>query len=696
MIDTDACLALLEPDSPVSRAIPAYELRNGQREMTSAVAQAMNSCRFALIEAGTGIGKSFAYLIPVILWAREHPDAHVVVSTATINLQDQLYTKDIPFLIEHVDPFASCALLMGRNNYLCLNRLAEETAGNPLLIEEESSEIGRIHRWAKITRTGMRTELAENPSAGVWASVCSDADFCLGQKCFFRRECFIMNARRKAQESQIIVVNHHVLFSDIAGKYEADSYDEAAILPPFTMLICDEAHKLEAAALSYFSNQTSRSGILRTLGALSSGGRRREQGILPVLRPHSSDPAAFDGFSALSKKLAQALQGVEDAASLLAGSQRTLWIPWDLGAPSAGLTDACKEAAEILDAMDRCLRRIWESVEEQDAMRYPLKLLSGYMRKLSGHRAVCMEFQRISQRTDQVFSLERRQVHREDGVILHMTPLSIAPTMQDALYAHVDTFVATSATLTVGGAFSYWKRQLGLDSIGAEVIERLIPSPFDFKRQVMVAVPSDAPGVENPGPYTAYLKEAVFDLVSLVEGRTLVLCTSFQMIRELYEMLSGPFERIGIKTLVQLPGSDRGRLLREFKQNGPSVLFAAESFWEGVDIPGDALSQIIITRLPFQVPTEPLVLARKRKIQEEGGNHFLQLALPYAAMRLKQGFGRLMRREQDFVVVCILDNRILTKHYGKVLLRSLPETHTYTGSAQHLAEAVERFVYAQR
>ncbi len=692
MIDTQRALQYLSPESPLTRDISSFERREGQEEMISIICDALNTRQFSVIEAGTGIGKSFAYLIPVILSAGEFQDAHVVISTGTINLQYQLYEKDLPFLCSRIDPTVTAALLMGRTNYICLRRLHYEVDKQPLLRDLSDDPMSVIYRWSQESIEGVRTELEQRIPQDAWSKVCSDADFCLGYRCPEKGECYVNRARRRASEAQIIVVNHHVLFSDVLLKMEGDSFEEDGLLPAYRTVICDEAHRIEEGARQYFSGHASRGQVMKILSHLWNARRDRDQGLLQKLKNHSADPQAWEAYAPVQENVIISLEEIEKVTETLLGKGLKHWIRSEYREQYRELLGRIGTLVQSLESMLSLLSRIGDSIEHEDDedAAYLLSLFTGQCRKLRGVTDLFSRFKNFDQDKESIFWVEKRP-GQGSFITYTVTPHSAAPILREALFSNLDTFIAVSATLTVNNSFGYWRKALGIEE--RNMLEGIIPSPFDYKQNVMLAIPTDAPPVENPEAYAEYLKSALFELVTLCEGRTMVLFTSFQLLRDVHDYLKVPLEGEGIESLVQLPGSDRHRLLASFKENRKQVLFATDSFWEGVDVPGEALTQVVITRLPFQVPVDPVYLARQERIQQEGGNPFLEMAVPRAAMKLKQGFGRLIRKTDDRGVVLILDKRLLTKFYGRYLLGSLPETYQVFTDHDGILRRVESFLF---
>jgi ATP-dependent DNA helicase DinG len=697
-LDPDKLAGILEPGGRLSAQFESYEPRQVQIEMLKTVAGAFNDNTIAVVEAGTGVGKSFAYLIPALSWVMKN-DERVVISTATINLQHQLYEKDIPFVRRLLGCREKIVLVKGRGNYLCLNRL-EEAIEEISLFEDERDELLAIRAWAETTPTGVKSDLSFNLSDSLWSSVNSEADACLGLRCPFRERCFVLKVRREAAAARILVANHHLLFSDLAMRSEGAGYDSTAVLPPFQRIVFDEAHNLERSATSYFSELYTRFALYKFLGRLYRRRRGRNMGLVIGLQ------TMLDGREAIGKvpELIDAVKAQADLAdslstSLLSGSgtyRLTAAPPDDPAAEDPTvreLLSALEELAVRILSLVRLLEDEISSLPEErqeDMPAYETRLV---LRRLQGLAALCSKFSHFSEKPENVFWMERRRTSLGEHFTEYVsTPIDLSPLMTDAVFEPYGTVVCTSATLTVNGGFSFWKSRVGLRGFDRkEVRDAVFPSPFQYKERVLLGVPSDAPPPDDPA-YESFLSQFTGDVLELSEGSGLVLFTSYEMMRRVFDAVATRLASRGITALRQ-GDDDRARLLARFKEDISSVLFATDSFWEGVDTPGDALRVVVLCRLPFKVPSDPVVKARMEAIERRGGNPFFELSLPEAVMKLKQGFGRLIRRNSDRGVVLIPDIRIVKKAYGTLFIRSLPETRRTIRDSRSLLSELESFLY---
>jgi ATP-dependent DNA helicase DinG len=610
------------PGGLLARSHPQYEFRAGQLEMAEAVEEAFQRKRHLIVEAGTGTGKTLAYLLPALRSGRK-----VVISTGTKNLQEQLFFKDIPFLREALKADIRASYMKGRNNFLCRQKLYD-MEGQPVLKGlEELDHFARIRDWEKKTETGDRAELTELPEGfPLWSRLDARRETCTGQKCPQFDRCFLTQMHRRAAAADLVIVNHHLFFADLAVRQD----DFASILPDYSAVIFDEAHELEDVASQYFGKQVSNYRLDElardTENALGLKGLadRRLARLLRQLRKQSD--AFFDSLPAEEGRFA-----FEDRPRFLERH-----------------ADAYQALLDSLKALEVALASLGERADE----------MANLVRR-AGELRRELQFLLESNERSYVFWYERRG----RGVFLQATPIDVAPILQAALFERYDTLVLTSATLAVAGHFDYLKLRLGVRA--AE--ERVLSSEFDHAGQALLYISEHLPDIRTPG----FVPEAAEEIARLLEasgGRAFVLFTSYNQMQEIYRRVE---QRVGFPLLLQ-GTAPRTALLERFRRTPQAVLFATASFWQGVDVQGPQLSAVIIDRLPFAVPTDPVVKARIRALQEDGRNAFTEYQIPEAVIALKQGFGRLLRARSDRGVVALLDNRILRKQYGRLFLESLP------------------------
>ena len=637
------------PGGLLSSTHAAYEFRRGQLQMAQAVEQALEERRHLIVEAGTGTGKTLAYLMPVIRSGKR-----VIISTGTKNLQEQLFHKDIPFLERALFPEGnrklSVCYMKGRNNYLCRKKLYDLT-GQPVLSGlDEIEQYRAIAAWEEATLSGDRSELASLPEASaLWHKLDARADTCLGQKCSAWDKCFITEMHRRAMESDIIIVNHHLFFADLAIKQQADAAPDAGILPEAGAVIFDEAHELEDVAGSYFGISVSAARLeelCRDVEASLQRNRTYTAGLSGALKSLRERSAFF--FSLLP-----------EGEGRFAFENRREFL---------------EENGEEFLGLQRSLTHIGSELENLPSKPEEVFAFVRRAQELQVQLGFVME----AEDRNTVFWIERRRTGRERlNVSLQATPIDVGPVLRECLWSKLDTVVLTSATLAVGGGFEYIRQRLGIE----HARDLVLPSHFDYQSQAILYVPPDLPDPRTP-QFQIKAAERIRRLLEITRGRAFVLFTSYAQMRDIYQRLLGEVE---FPMLLQ-GDAPKSALLEEFRLTPNCVLFATSSFWQGVDVQGEQLSCVIIDRLPFAVPSDPVVAARVKAIDAEGGNAFFQYQVPAAVITLKQGFGRLIRSLHDRGVLALLDNRILKKQYGRVFVESLPNYRRTTD-----IEQVEKF-----
>ncbi len=714
LISLDELSRIFSSEGLLASNLKGYEQRDEQVRMAFAVAEAFNRDRVALVEAGTGTGKSLAYLIPAILWAVRNNE-RVVISTNTINLQEQLIRKDLPFLARHTKVEFKAALIKGRSNYACLRKLENAEAEPGLFPDDSTAELTAIIDWSKSAQDGCRSDLSFTPRGATWEEVCCEADQCGRSRCKHFNRCFFYRARREASAARILVANHALLLSDIVLRQET-GYDATAILPPFTRLIFDEGHHLEDVATSHLSLTISRGAILKQLQRLVPAKAARA-GLLTIVSSRitrdlpESREALYNELSGLLEThllpksldltgLTEATMdwlalSVEHETGSSAGREQKLRItPAVEGSP---FWQECRQRLRLLsDAIGdytsalRTLVRRCEDLPEKlrEKLGDQLVDIGGIERRLQamvdGLLFCCADAEGFCR------WLEVRRGSRGLQARLCAAPLDISGQVKETILDRLKTIIVTSATLTVGGQFAYLKKRTGFGLLDKGRLDELqLASPFDYASQVFAAVPDDMPEPTAPG-YRQALEERVIKAVSISLGGAFILFTSYDLLNKVHGALAAQLSALGLTVLKQ---GDTGRheLLARFRKDHNAVLFGTDSFWEGVDVKGDALRLVIIARLPFQVPTEPVQQARAEHIQASGGDPFRDYSLPQAVIKFRQGFGRLIRSRDDRGAVLILDRRISTKSYGKIFLRSLPATALVSGNSAEVFARMEEF-----
>ena len=605
-----------------------YEHRRAQLQMAELVQDAFENHHHAIVEAGTGTGKTLAYLLPAICSGRR-----VVISTATKSLQEQLYQKDIPFLQKHFAPDLKVAVMKGRSNFLCLAKL-HQIANQPVLKGmDELDEFRQIQEWSKLTESGDRAELSFLPDdSELWARLDARRETCTGKKCPEFHQCFITAMQQRAKEADLIIVNHHLFFADLALKQD----DFGSILPEYSAVVFDEAHEMEDVASDYFGRQISNYRLeelardadlmLRLLHLGTPSLLRRTQRIRERSRTF------FDKFPP------------RDGRYPFARSEREAFL---------------EQHRESYDGLVAALKSI--ETEFAALREKPEELIRIARRSFEIRQELSFLFE--SNERNFVYWYERRN----KGVFLAATPIDVSAILREHLFEQFDSIVLTSATLTVAGRFEYIRQRLGLD----HTKEGALPPEFDWRSQALFYMPRSMPDVRNPS-FTASAADEIVRLLELSQGRAFCLFTSYSQMNELFERVR---PRVPFPLLLQ-GTAPRSALLERFKNTANAVLFATASFWQGVDVPGDQLSCVIVDRLPFAVPSDPVVAARVRMLEEDGRNAFAEFQVPQAVLSLKQGFGRLIRTKTDKGVLVLLDSRIQRMPYGKIFLESLPAYRT--------------------
>jgi ATP-dependent DNA helicase DinG len=633
------------PGGVLSRTHPAYEFRRGQLQMAQAVEQALEEKRHLIVEAGTGTGKTLAYLVPVIRSGKR-----VIISTGTKNLQEQLFYKDIPFLEQALFPQGEGKLnvcyMKGRNNYLCKKKLYDLTDQPVLSGLEEIEHYRAIAAWEKATQTGDRAELASLPEASaLWWKLDARSDTCLGQKCSAFDKCFITEMHRRAMESDIIIVNHHLFFADLAIKQQSEYAPDAGILPEVGAVIFDEAHELEDVAGNYFGVTISNARFDELCRDVEASLQRNHM---------------------LSSVLVGALKSLRERATFFFA----LLPQGDGRFAFENRREFLEENGEEYLSLQQSVRRLGSELENMPSKPEEVFNFARRAQELQVQLGFLME----QEDHNTVFWIERRRGGRDkQNVFLQATPIDVAPILKSCMFDKLECAVLTSATLAVGGGFEYMRRRLGLE----HVRELVLASHFDYENQALFYVPPDLPDPRTP-QFAAQASDRIRRLLEITRGRAFVLFTSYAQMNDVYQRLLGQLDY----PLLLQGDAPKSALLEEFRLTPHAVLFGTSSFWQGVDVQGEQLSCVIIDRLPFAVPSDPVVAARVRSIDADGGNAFFQYQVPAAVITLKQGFGRLIRSLHDRGLLTLLDNRILKKQYGRVFIDSLPKYRKTTDIRQ--------------
>ena len=688
----------LSKDGPFAQKSESYEERPVQIELVKKIVQGFNEDQICVFEAGTGVGKSFSYLIPSIMWAVMNKE-RVVVSTGTINLQQQIIEKDIPAAERITGLNVKSILVKGRQNYICLRRL-EETGKERDLFSEEQEYFDKIYDWSKQTQSGSRSDMSFMPPENVWQKVNSEADACMGMKCPFREKCFVIKVRKQAADANILVVNHHLLFADIESRLDGVGYEDTAVLPPYKRIIFDEAHGIEDAATSFFSQQVNRFKINKQLNLMHRVRRGTAAGFIFALTALSLQEDNSSELILNINEIKNALENLESTALLLLEHDYSLRLYTENSSMFINVLNAMEILRKKIVLFTGNIRKLYETMGEDSSDSPVLYESKGVLRRLEDCGAVLSNFLEWSEKPDQVFWIQKSRLSSSSAkntdnpwfVQFIQTPLDIAPMMNKGVFEPMKSVICTSATLGIGESFNYWKKRTGvLFAEQNRVSEGSFPSPFPYENNVLFAVPNDAPYPGNSLEFQQYVESSIIKLIRAAGGRTLVLFTAYDSLRHACDSARTALRMTGINILKQ-GDDDRFRLLSTFKEDTDSVLFATDSFWEGVDVPGKSLSQVIIVKLPFSVPNDPVFAARSELLKQKGGNPFMELSVPDAVIKFRQGFGRLMRRNDDKGAIVVLDRRIVENQYGRMFTSSVPETKKMYDSINSIVAEVSEFL----
>lgn len=627
----------------LDRGLEGFEFRRSQLEMAEGVCTAIASSVPLLVEAGTGTGKTLAYLVPAMLSGRR-----VVVSTGTRTLQDQILDHDIPLLKKLVSPKIRAVCLKGRRNYLCRRRYREFSYQPSFWNREEARLFRRLQKWAERTVVGDRAEIGWlQDHFQAWNEICSSTDHCTGQQCVDHSRCFLVRLRAEASRADVIVVNHHLFFADLALKNQT----EGEVIPDYDAVIFDEAHQLEDTMGSYFGIQFSNLKLLE------------------LKKDLLKEFGASTKRSGASKEIVRIAQQMDVLSRLLLhrvnehpGAQGRFRL--DTDNMGKGFAETCRQTVHALEQLAGLLSSAGNG-------EGTVELLARRCIDLAGVAASMLE------------QADRSLVYwyevNQQAVFLHGTPIQVAPIFRERLFPRTRAVVLTSATLSIAGSFDFIKRSLGLPE---DCRHLLLESPFDFGRQAVLYVPKQFPSPQEPSFCPRVAEESIEILVK-TRGRALVLFTSFRNMRDVYSRLQ---DRLPYPILVQGQKPKRA-LLAEFKEKIDSVLLAVNSFWQGIDVPGEALSCLMIDKLPFEVPDDPITASRMQQVADEGRNSFYEYQVPRAVIQLKQGVGRLIRSSRDRGIIVIFDGRLLTKSYGRLFIKSLPPVKVV-----HRIEQIDSFL----
>lgn len=725
-INVEKALAVVCPNGSLAINMKGFESRCEQKEMMRNVLEAYNGNQVALIEAGTGTGKSLAYLIPAMLWAAETGE-RTVISTNTITLQEQLLSKDVPLISKALNLNLKAVLVKGMHNYLCLRKFADSQQEYLLLSKHEMEEMQKIEAWKEAPQDGSRSSLPFAPSPSVWEKVCAENDTCNRNACPYYQQCHFFKARKQANEAQLLIVNHHLLFADLVCRADTNNFKDQAILPHYTRIVLDEAHNIEDIATDYFASRISQMDLIRLTARLAAEKKGESHGKLPLLKEkiitHYRKDLSRDVSSILNRlnidlpglrrdllqqshEMFNALFEFTNASQIAHSDEQTQgesklrilphhhthrdWkervIPL-----SQSLNGSIQRYAQALAALLNDLKLLKNPVLEEQIKNICFEI-GVLAEKLAGTCAIIERFTTIAVPSERVRWIELQQFKTMINTAIVDADLDISKTLAEHLFSKFSTIILCSATLTTNKQFHFIRQRLGLTSEqfpNRPIREYTYESPFDFQKQALVAIPTDIPNPTDP----SFVKEAtekIWQIVQSSMGNAFILFTSYAMLKTCFEKLESRLKENRYHPLKQ-GDDDRQTLLNKFKATNYSVLFGTDSFWEGVDVAGEALRCVVIVKLPFKVPSDPLIQARSEAISAKGGDPFMDYSLPQAIVKFKQGFGRLIRNRRDRGCIICLDNRLLTRRYGKQFLSSLPTCQQIFAPTQELQIHIKDF-----
>lgn len=670
----------------LAKSIKNFEYREEQKSMALSVQRGINENKKIIVEAGTGTGKTLAYLIPAIKWAIQN-QKKIIIATNTINLQEQLLYKDIPIVRSIIDEKFSYALVKGRNNYLC-KRLFNEVSikGNvdlDLFGSESKEQLEHILKWGNKTETGDKSKLPFEVNGDVWELVQSTTELCIGKKCPHRKQCFYMKTRREKIDANVLIANHHLFFADLNVRANTDFDSEYLILPKYDMVIFDEAHNIESVARSYFSMEISKFSFNRLVNRIFSKSNKRKQ--KPALnrleesvdRANLENPGIYD---LTLENIKDSIQVLQIVAEEYFEELRKVFDNGNENGVKKVLTSYEMKKSNFLESSREKKEKFQNLLKDfMNLLETFLNLLDGekdknpdiinFKNHINIYKAFIESFLFINNLSEEEYIYWIDINAKRTNVVLTATPLNIAKKLNTSLFENINRLVFASATLTADRNFNYFKKSIGL--LEEECIEEIIDSPFNYDEQMKVYIPTN---IQDSDKLDLFYEDAANFILSILlktQGKAFILFTSYTMLNQVYysiknELLENNFE-------IFLHGEKpRSQLITEFKKAINPILFGTTSFWEGVDVQGDNLSNVIIVKLPFLVPTDPIVSAISKKIEEEGGNSFFDYQLPEALIKFKQGIGRLIRNKTDKGNIFILDNRMIKKNYGVSFINAIP------------------------
>ena len=717
-IDVPDALYMFTENGTLSKLIKKYEYRQEQTELVEATIESFNNNKHLISEAGTGIGKSFAYLVPALLWLKENK-TRIVISTNTINLQEQIISKDIPSIIGGIAPNVKYALVKGRNNYVCIKKVKDALNDTDRLdFEEQIKFFEDINNWLSITKDGSITDLGYRPQGELWEMVACDTDTCTHRKCEYLEDCYFYKMRKQLNAAQLLIVNHHILCADLS--LYAETAGRYTLLPRYTKVLIDEAHNFENSASSYFGDEGSKNGISKALFYISRIKKNKRLGIIESINNMLNEKKSliekheYDEILDLINKAHDLTSRVRNVTEdktkefmnychkniqTKEGLGYKFRISPELVSTNHWKNDGLKPLREMVLSMtslvnicDKLYKKFFDIAIEKDFDYEEIaQMANAYLERLK--RQLVSLNAVIDYKKDEYIRWIETRLTKKGSLILnwHLTPVTVAKNLNDFLYSRFDTVAMYSATLTVSKSFNFFSNRLGFDYIEKnKKIEIYLESPFNYEDNARLYIAADMPDVASD-TFNDFTSKVLLDVCDITGGRAFILFTSFSSLMSVYENTAKKLKSKNINALAQTASVHRHTLLDMFKSSSNNVLYGVDSFWEGVDVAGKNLEVVIIPKLPFAVPTDPISEGRYRYIEENGGNAFLDYALPFAVIKFKQGFGRLIRSKDDRGVVFVLDKRLYTKNYGIQFIQSLPNAKVIKASMKEIFNDMNNF-----
>ena len=708
----------------MAEIIKGYEYRHEQALLAESIINAFNNNTNLMAEAGTGIGKSFAYLIPALVWLKQNK-TRIVISTNTINLQQQIIEKDLPLIAGSIAPNVVYTLVKGRGNYVCVNKVKEGLKENEEemsfgIDNERESFLSNINLWLETTNDGSITDLGYKPKNELWEIVRSDNDTCLHRKCQHADKCFFYKMKKRLNASQLLIVNHHILCADIS--LHSETGGTFTLLPKYSKVIIDEAHNFEDCAASYFGDDGSKASILKAIFYIYNSKKKNIKGrgiserIRFIIRENVDDiaPADFEKAMTLADSVisnASDLRSIVDESTksfysycvenidLKEGSSFKFRITKSLNENPHWKDKALPQMRKLANALINLINtmnglyKIFIDMAVKNGFEYEdiAKLAQAYIDRVKGNLTSLNAT--FNYKEDEYIRWVESRITKNGALIFswHLTPVNVSKYLHDFLYRRFETSILTSATLTVNKKFDFFSDRLGFSLINESKKEFLyLQSPFNFEDNARLYIPTDSPETSS-FEFTNFISKVIMKSMDITGGRAFALFTSFSTLMKVYDNIELPLKSKNINTLTQASGIHRNALLDLFKASDNNILLGVDSFWEGVDVVGKNLELVIIPKLPFAVPTDPISEGRYEYIEQQGGNAFMDYALPLAVIKFKQGFGRLIRSKTDRGAVVVLDKRIITKRYGISFIQSLPKAKVIKTDIKNILKDMKIF-----